>query len=86
MSGTVKPAPEFVTHKFDGNRLGAYHAAMTLEEAIRALGGVKATAAVSGINRTTINYWLKEQKWPSWREHDVKRIVALARKTKGVRK
>ena len=53
---------------------------MTLEQAVEKLGGVKETAALAGIPRTTLHYWLQPGiEPPAWRRADVARIVALAK-------
>ena len=56
------------------------NAAMTLQEAIKKLGGVSSTSRLTGIARTTIHYWLDSGvKPPAWREADVARIIAMAK-------
>lgn len=51
---------------------------MTLEQAVKKLGGSNQVAALTGINRTTIDYWLRKTV-PSWRAPDVARIIAMAK-------
>ena len=50
---------------------------MTLKEAVKMLGGPTATARLTQIGRTHINYWLKSG-YPAWRKPEVDRIISVA--------
>ncbi len=54
---------------------------MTLKQAIKQLGGVKAAADLAGLSRTSIYYWLKVTP-PKWRKADIARIIDLAQQQK----
>ena len=51
---------------------------MTLKQAIANLGGPSKAAALSGIPRTSIIYWMNKKKPPKWREADISKLIGLA--------
>jgi DNA-binding transcriptional regulator YdaS (Cro superfamily) len=51
---------------------------MTLKQAVRKLGGASKVAAIVGVPRTSVIYWMNSKKPPKWRQAEVAKIIALA--------
>ena len=52
---------------------------MKLKKAVKKLGGTTNAAKVAGVCRTTLDYWLRINRWPAWRQSNVDKIVGAAK-------
>lgn len=53
---------------------------MTLQQAVKKLGGPHRVAGLVGVPRTSIIYWMSK-KPPKWRQSEVDRIIVLAQES-----
>lgn len=53
---------------------------MTLKQAVKKIGNPFKAAALSGIPRTNIIYWMKAGV-PKWRQPEADKIIALAQQS-----
>lgn len=54
---------------------------MTLKQAVKKLGGPFRAAAISGVPRTNIIYWMRVTV-PKWRQPEADKIIALAQQSR----